>query len=737
MYARARPRPGVARLDSRLRVYRTKSNRRLPPVLALINTPGSKRHNYPDDAIYIPLNYAQLLGLRGRDLYLEAQIAGAHDDMISRDLEAAYSSVARLGKEKLLFAAREGLRAARGRVSNVHADTAIEPVLLPGAMALLEQNGHYDLVIQLSDAAARLTPRDLRTGSRSTAQDYERDVALATALAHCGIAKRALDANRPAEACGRLEEALVLLREGAHGGPPLARDLQVNIISTLNDLKPNAVLDYLTQYPLDTSTEVGLRKQAVSSLAGMLRDGTPLTVEYVKLALSALTSEEIVSVYDWEKAAAQCIRHHQSSSKSRVGEPSLPWLDAGSILPTVGLGALVAGFIHCRPELVAMASHVFAACKTCVPSADVAVQLAVCNVLLGRPFSALDILREDEKMSLAARSSRTGQQNSTARKTSISTVADSKLPAFPDRDDVMIFIRKASPGNAPTVDNDLLPGLCIFVERWFVRVAFPRVRDTRDKPPTPSLDAYFDDPRTEGYLDAVSSGAQGRGWWASQVFQVLQNLKTFTPNFKTAFNWSRVKLSLPVYVGAIILLAMSLGPTMFAASRKLISSKGPAQSRAGTAESVSRLHQRKNKGIQAPQTRGIPTVDEVHGLVKKWLQVKAEAMGPRHVTSGLTDVLVDPMLKAVESEAKEAKASGWFWNIRLLRLKIESLDGSRLSPGGDGGRVVVVATVQESADLWATNGKKGDSYKTEYRVEYSVVPARGGWRLESALVLGK
>lgn len=731
MYARARPRAGVARLDVRPRALKTRNIRRLSPVLALLNTPGSKRHNYPDDAIYIPLNYAQLLGLRGRDLYLEVQIAGAHDEMISRDLEAAYSSVARLGREKLLFAAREGLRAARGRISNVHPDTAIEPVLLPGAMALLEQNGHYDLVIQLSDAAARLTPRDLRTGSRSTAQDYERDVALATALAHCGIAKRALDANRPAEACGRLEEALVLLREGAHGGPPLARDLQVNIISTLNNLKPNAVLDYLTQYPLDTSTEVGLRKQAVSSLAGMLRDGTPLTVEYVKLALSALTSEEMVGIFDWEKAASQCIRHHQSSSKPAGEHP--PWLDAASILPTVGLGVLVAGFIQRRPELVATASHLFAACKTCVPSYDVAVQLAVCNVLLGRPLTALDILREDEKLALAGRPSRALQQDSTARKASSPSNSDSRVPAFPDRDDVMLFIRKASPGTAPTVDKDLLPGLCVFVERWFVRVAFPRLRDTRDRPPSPSLDSYFDDPRTEGYLDAVNGEGEARNLWTVKILQVVKHLKEVKP--LAALNAIGIKPSLQLWVGAVVLLTISLGSTFRVMGRKQGSGAALDQSRVGTAVSVSRS-ERTDKVQRLQKTRGAPTTDEIYGLVKKWLEVKAEAMGPRHVTMRLSEVLADPMLKAVEAEAKEAKASGWFWNIRLLRLKIESIDTSRLSPEG-GGRVVVVATVQESADLWATNGKKGDSYKSEYKVEYSAVPARGGWRLESALVLGK
>ena len=67
--------------------------------------------------------------------------------------------------------------------------------------------------------------------------------------------------------------------------------------------------------------------------------------------------------------------------------------------------------------------------------------------------------------------------------------------------------------------------------------------------------------------------------------------------------------------------------------------------------------------------------------------------------------------------------------------------------GGEGGYAVVLATVDESADLWATNGKKGDSYKTTYQVRGAVgevVPGtrgrvlrRGGSNATAALVLGR
>lgn len=85
------------------------------------------------------------------------------------------------------------------------------------------------------------------------------------------------------------------------------------------------------------------------------------------------------------------------------------------------------------------------------------------------------------------------------------------------------------------------------------------------------------------------------------------------------------------------------------------------------------------------------------------------AMGPRHVTQGLGSLLADPLLSAVRAEAAEAAASGWFWNIRPLRSSVRSV-----TPRA-GGTATLLATVGESADLWASNGKKGDSYRTSYQ----------------------
>ena len=62
-------------------------------------------------------------------------------------------------------------------------------------------------------------------------------------------------------------------------------------------------------------------------------------------------------------------------------------------------------------------------------------------------------------------------------------------------------------------------------------------------------------------------------------------------------------------------------------------------------------------------------------------------------------------------QAREASGTP---RIPAFFLQVDQVDASKLE--GKGGYAVVLATVEESADLWATNGKKGDSYKTMYQV---------------------
>ena len=659
-----------------------------------------------------------------------------------------------MGKEKLLYAAREGLRTARGRVSLIHPDIAIEPVLLPGAMALLEQAGEYDLVIQLSNQAKNVTPGDLRPSSRGTMRDFERDVAMATALAHCGIAKRDLEGGRPAMGCARLEEALYLLREHGSGSAALAPELQVNIVGALSDLKADAVLDYLSQ-PLELA-DMGLRRQALITLGRMLmqKDSkNALDTAYVTRALESLTAEEICSTIDWHRIVA-----------SPPG--TFLWMQP-EMLPRVGIAHIVAGFAGRRPELVTIARDVLSLARAEHVHIDVAIHLAVCEVLLGAPSAALDLLEEDERHGEHLRSQAGLPMPPPRARSAYSAAAAAASLAFPERDGVMVFIRAASPDG----ESDLLPGLCLFVEQWLQRLAFPLLRDTKQRPPLASLASYFDDSRTQKYLESRETRGNGFKNAVSLANALALNARAAAVHTVQSVISYPVKVlrfllgyKQLVYIAAAtaITAAVVVGGDKLESQRRAMTGRAPGGvaaaglsiSTTGRPSNAKQPKEQQQQQAKKPEQQPKPVVqtrqsrrdsysssvdsllkDTARDVVRSWLDIKAEAMGPRHMIKRLEGVLAEPMLSAVSSEALEAAASGWFWNIRPLRVKIDSIDESCLTP--EGGYAVVVATVDESADLWATNGKKGDSYKTEYRVEYSMVRGKGGWKIASALVLGK
>lgn len=244
-----------------------------------------------------------------------------------------------------------------------------------------------------------------------------------------------------------------------------------------------------------------LRRRAVAALADMLRhpDSVPaapaavddadaatagpaasrITADYASRALSCLTSNEFCALLDWEAAAA--------------GPPAwaAPWWHPRLLLQA-GTVHLVGGFAARRPAAVTTAARLLLLAGR--EGVDVAVHIAVCEVLLGQPYEALQTLREDARA--AGRGAAPAAPPPPPRRRGAAP------PAFPARDGVLDFVRAASPAG----EEDLLPGLCSFAEQWLQRLAFPQVRDTAEAPPSAALAGYFADPRTEAYLEDRGGG---------------------------------------------------------------------------------------------------------------------------------------------------------------------------------------------------------------------------------------
>ena len=54
-----------------------------------------------------------------------------------------------------------------------------------------------------------------------------------------------------------------------------------------------------------------------------------------------------------------------------------------------------------------------------------------------------------------------------------------------------------------------------------------------------------------------------------------------------------------------------------------------------------------------------------------WVQdVKAEALGPRHSTSGLHSIAAEPWLSTVQRDASKGAEAGWFWRFKVNSIKV-------------------------------------------------------------------
>lgn len=702
-------------------------------------------------SVVVPLNYASMLGLRGRDLYLEPIVNTAYDDLFHQALNPGYSPIAKLGKEKLLFAAREALRSVRGRVSLIHPDVTVEPVLLPGTMALLNQLGYYEVVIQMAEQVKNISGRDLKSTTKGTMKDYKRDVALATALANCGLAKVALEGGSVSLGYARLEEAFGVME--TNGGRGLSPELYGDIGQALVDLKSDAVVDTLRE-SLDLGG-VTNRKAAIETFVAMIKGSQPgITPEFVVKVLGYMTSVELVESMDWVRA-----------TQSAESWKTAPWLTA-EVATYVGVAHLVAGFAYRRPYLIAKARKVLMAAHRM--QGDVAIPMAVSEILLGETNAAIGILMEDERMGMKLRGA-----------AHVSAQHAKAYPAemLPERDEVMAYVRYNSPG--PT--NDLLPGVCTFVQLWLSSVAFPRIRDTRERPVSPSLGDYFDAPGAARYLMSKSRGFDLRGLAGfvgvalafvrrqgdavlrmgsqaagsvlggttavagkaataafdapkglSRAFAATVNDQGVRQSASTALNAAGALLSIYVAVqlagkASRVLPRSGLtfgvsGDSLSSMSSSIVKPKSVKKRRAAAA---------KRLAATATASTVVPLgKEDAKDLIETWLDIKSQAMGPRHITQDLSLVLDEPMLSAVISEAREAAKSGWFWNIRPLKVRVDGITAQ------SDGSLQVTATVDEKADLYATSGKRGDHYVSQYRVEYTVVERKGEFKIASALVVG-
>ncbi|KAK3274363.1 arc6-like protein [Cymbomonas tetramitiformis] len=127
---------------------------------------------------------------------------------------------------------------------------------LPGALALLQEAGDAEAVVEIAEAAL----------SQAENSECQADIALSLALAHCDLGREAMAATPPriTEGCDSLDCALHVLR---HNGSPNP-ELELIIDRTLAEMAPACVFELLA-LP-DSTSNKQLREQALNGLKDML-----------------------------------------------------------------------------------------------------------------------------------------------------------------------------------------------------------------------------------------------------------------------------------------------------------------------------------------------------------------------------------------------------------------------------------------------------------------------------------
>ncbi|MEO0455899.1 MAG: IMS domain-containing protein [Cyanobacteria bacterium P01_A01_bin.114] len=328
----------------------------------------------------------------------------------------------------------------------------IEPERFVGALLILLELGEYELVIRLGRPYLTSGQASLNSGQFGDPTTILPDVVLTLAMACLELGREQWQQHHYENAAESLETGRELLT-----GEDLFPSLRTEIQSDLYKLRPYRILE-LVALPLEDKPE---RQKGILLLKSMLEDRGG--IDGAKDDLSGLSVEDflrfIQQLRSYLTAAEQ-----QDIFETEAQRPSA----VGTYLAVYAL--LGRGFAQHQPVLVRRAKQLLMRLSS---RQDIHLEQSVCAVLLGQTEEAsraLELSREQAPLD---------------------------------------FIRGHSQG-AP----DLLPGLCLYSERWLQQEVFPLFRDLGKHQGT--LKNYFADEQVQSYLENLpltDEGSWQTGTW--------------------------------------------------------------------------------------------------------------------------------------------------------------------------------------------------------------------------------
>ena len=324
----------------------------------------------------------------------------------------------------------------------------IEPELFAGALLLLLELGEYEQVIHLGRPYLSSGTGSLADGQFGNPALVQGDVVLTLALACLELGREQWHQRQYETAAESLETGHELLAK-ENRFPNLRAEIQ----SELYKLRPYRILELLAR-PLDQTRE---RRQGLKLLKSMLEDRGG--IEGSEDDLSGLAIDDflrfIQQLRDYLTASEQ---QELFEHEARRPSPVATYLTVYALLAR--------GFARHQPALVRRAKQLLMGLAS---QQDVHLEQAVCAMLLGQTEEANRVLE------------------------------------FSQEYEPLAYIREHS-RHSP----DLLPGLCLYTERWLKDELFPHFRDFKDQDAT--LKDYFANPQVQSYLEAMVPAGPEAAW---------------------------------------------------------------------------------------------------------------------------------------------------------------------------------------------------------------------------------
>ena len=410
----------------------------------------------------IPLDYYRILGIPSQST--DEQLTQAHDDRILQLPRREYSDLAIIARKQLLDRAYQVLSDSKeryeydarfraqtyglesledeSRVRDDSGDTLwieIPEEQFVGALLILQELGEYELVLKLGNSYLNQDNIGLAQESSANLKTLQKDIVLTIALA-CAELSRENWQQRKYENAANFGETgqKLLLKQG------LFVNVRREIETDLYKLRPYRILELLA-LPEDSSAE---RSKGLQLLKEMLevRGG----IDGSGKDPSGLNIDEFLRFIQ-QLRSYLTTAEQQELFEAEAERPSA----VGTYLAVYAL--LARGFAEKTPTLILRAKQML---RKLGKHQDVYLERAVCSLLLGQTDEAtraLELSQEDEALA---------------------------------------FIRENSQGSP-----DLLPGLCLYAERWLQTEVFANFRDLVNT--TPLLKEYFADDRVQTYLEEL------------------------------------------------------------------------------------------------------------------------------------------------------------------------------------------------------------------------------------------